>query len=63
MAAELKYRCQPLTPAANYGRTPLFTRIIRLASAQHYNDSLIATLKLINVFNITRYKVLLHIRC
>ncbi|KAK0753763.1 heterokaryon incompatibility protein-domain-containing protein [Schizothecium vesticola] len=56
MAAE--YRYQPLPPAAEYGRTPPFTRIIRLAFAQSRDDPLVAALELVDVSTTTPYEAL-----
>ncbi|KAK3360772.1 HET domain-containing protein [Lasiosphaeria hispida] len=58
MSAEFQYQYQPLPPAAEYGRTPPFTRIIRLASAPSHDDPLIAALELVDVSNTTPYEAL-----
>ncbi|KAK0644001.1 heterokaryon incompatibility protein-domain-containing protein [Cercophora newfieldiana] len=58
MAADAPFQYQPLPPAAELGRTPPFTRIIRLASAPNHDDPLIAALELVDVSNTTPYEAL-----
>ncbi|KAK4446202.1 HET domain-containing protein [Podospora aff. communis PSN243] len=52
------YQYQPLPPVAEFGKTPPFTRIIRLASAPNRDDPLIAALELVDVSNTTPYEAL-----
>ncbi|KAK0610850.1 HET domain-containing protein [Immersiella caudata] len=54
----MAYQYQPLPPPAEVGRTPPFTRVIRLASAPNHDDPLIAALELVDVSNTTPYEAL-----
>ncbi|KXX78561.1 hypothetical protein MMYC01_204524 [Madurella mycetomatis] len=56
MAGE--YRYQPLPPRAEYGRSPPFTRNLRLTPGRGDDQPLIATLELTDVSNTALYEAL-----